>query len=66
MVGVKQPMVSDPLPARKFRHRCHEHCVTMVENHENGGIHCPICQPRSYDNYVEAFREWTYGGDRAS
>lgn len=61
---MKQPMVSDPLPARKYVHRCHEHCVTMVANRENGGIHCPVCQPRSYDDLVEPLSEWTYGGDR--
>lgn len=44
-------IVPDPFPAQKrpWRHRCHTCHAPMVENIDNRGIHCPVCNPQPYD-----------------
>lgn len=63
------PIVSEPFPAqrRPWVHRCAKHGCRMVENEDDGGIHCPICAPNGVWSYedmrrisarVRELREW--------
>jgi rRNA maturation endonuclease Nob1 len=44
-------IVTDPFPTqrRPWVHRCHGCGTKMVDNLHDPGVHCPLCDPKSYD-----------------